>query len=217
VTEAGVVGDRRFALIDATSGVPAAPEKHARWREALHLQAQCVEGRFSTIAFPNGFSCPVDHPSLNGLLSDYFGFAVVVAAHESIDGHPDFPRIEHRHPHSPVHVLTTASLNHLAQLRGVETIDARRFRPTVLIDLDMVNGFVEKNWVGQGMRLGEVGLQAIEETTRCGMTFIAQPGVKEDPEILRTILRSNKRHLGINCTVDVRGTIRAGDDVFVGE
>jgi uncharacterized protein YcbX len=216
LTPAGIVGDRQYALIDAASGVPAAPEKHARWRKALHLQAQCVAGQLPTIAFPDGQRLPVDDRSLNGMLSDYFGFATAIAAHQPIDGHPGFPRTEHRHAHFPMHVLTSASLQRLAELRQVETVDVRRFRPTVLIDTGQASSFVEKQWIGQSLRLGTVCVQAKEETTRCGMTFIAQPGVEDDPEILRSILRHNKRHLGINCTVDVVGTLRTGDAVFIG-
>jgi MOSC domain-containing protein len=214
---AGVVGDRQYALIDRETGLPAAPEKHARWRKALNLQAHGVTGQLPTITFPDGHRCPVNDASLNGRLSDYFGFATAVAAHEPIAGHPDFPRAAHRHAHFPIHVLTTASLQRLADLRQVETVDVRRFRPTVLIETGGTIGFAEKQWIGQSLRLGTLSVHAQEETTRCGMTFIAQPGVDEDPEILRNILRHNKRHLGINCTVDGVGTLHEGDDVFVGE
>jgi uncharacterized protein YcbX len=215
LTAAGITGDRQFALVDAATGLPAAPEKHARWRKALHLHAQCAAGALPTITFPDGSCCPVDDMALNGMLSDYFGFATAVAAHQPVVGHPDFPRTAHRDAHFPVHALTTASLNRLAELRQVETVDVRRFRPTVLIETDAV-GFVEKQWIGHNLRIGGgVRLQAIEETTRCGMTFIEQPGVADDPDILRTILRHNRRHLGINCTIDRFGSLREGDDVVL--
>jgi len=216
LTAAGIPGDRQFALIDADTRQPAAPEKHARWRKALHLQAQCVAGALPTISFPDGQRYPVDDPALNGMLSDYFGFAAAVAAHQPVDGQPDFPRTAHRHAHFPAHVLTTASMTRLAELRQVESVDVRRFRPTVLIDTDAV-GFVEKQWVGHRLRIGGAGLQAIEETTRCGMTFIEQPGVADDPDILRTILRHNKRHFGINCAVDRFGSVQEGDDVALAD
>jgi hypothetical protein len=47
------------------------------------------------------------------------------------------------------------------------------------------------------------------------MTFIGQPGLDEDPDILRTILRHNKRHLGIYCSVSSAGTITVGDQIDV--
>jgi hypothetical protein len=151
------------------------------------------------------------------MLSDYFGFATAVAAHQKVESHPDFPRTEHRDAHFPVHLLTTASMKRLAELRQVDTVDVRRFRPTVLIDTD-AGGFAEKQWIGHSLRLGDdVGLQAVEETTRCGMTFIEQPGVADDPDILRTILRHNKRHFGINCTIDRTGSLHEGDGAVIAE
>jgi uncharacterized protein YcbX len=216
VTDAGIVGDRQFALVDDATGVPAAPEKHARWRKALHLQARCVAGELPTITFPDGPCCAVNDRALNALLSDYFEFAVAIAANGPIDGHPDFRRTEHRHMHFPIHVLTTASLQHVAELRQVEAVDVRRFRPTVLIETGDIRGFAEKQWIGQSLHLGAVALRAVEETTRCGMTFIPQPGIEDDPEILRTILRNNRRHLGLNCSVESIGTLQEGDDVSVG-
>ena len=47
------------------------------------------------------------------------------------------------------------------------------------------------------------------------MTLIAQPGLEEQPEILRTILRHNRRNLGIYCTVTVDGAISIGDPAVV--
>ena len=215
LTTGGVVEDRLFGLVDGETGLPAAPEKHARWRKALHLQARSVAGQLPTITFPDGTCCPVDDRALDEMLSDFFGFDAVLAAHETIDGYPDFPRTGQRHPHFPVHALTTASLRRLAEVRQTDAVDVRRFRPTVLIETVEASGFVEKNWIGHSLRFGTVGLRAEEETTRCGITFIEQPGVEDDPEVLRSILRHNKRHLGINCTVDAPGTLHVGDEVFI--
>jgi hypothetical protein len=47
------------------------------------------------------------------------------------------------------------------------------------------------------------------------VTFVSQPGLEEDPEILRKILRNNKRNLGIYCSIALSGTIALGDEVFV--
>ena len=217
VSTAGVADDRRFGLIDPISGMPAAPEKHARWRDALHLQARSVAGHLPDIVFPDGQCCSVSDPLLNARLSDYFGFPVAIAAHQPIDGYSHFPHAPYRHEHFAIHVLTTSSLTRLAELRQVDTVDVRRFRPTVLIDTNDTSGFVEKTWIGKELHLGAVALHAKEETTRCGMTFISQPGVEDDPEILRTILRNNKRHLGINCSVAIGGRLRVGDSLRVGD
>lgn len=211
----GVVGDRRFGLIDRASGMPAEPEKHVRWRRALDLEARSVEGHLPDIVFPDGRRCSVASPLINALLSDHFGFEVLIAAHLPVDQYPDFPRIAYRHEHFAVHLISTSSLRHLAFLRKVDGVDVRRFRPTMLIETGAAAGFMEKTWIGKQLQIDAIVLKVHEETTRCGMTFISQPGIDEDPEILRTILRNNRRHLGVNCMVNDGGTLRVGDDVVL--
>ena len=215
LSAAGVAGDREYGLIDFASSMPATPEKDQRWRKALDLQALCVAGQLPTIFFPNRHSYPLDDPSLNSALSDYFGFATAIAAYDHIGKHSGFPLTHHRHHFYPVHLLTTSSLDHLANLRQVEKLDSRRFRPTVLIETNGDKGFLENQWIGKGLRLGSIDLMAHELTKRCGMTFISQPGLEEDPEILRNILRHNKRNLGIYCSIESAGTLEVGDELFV--
>jgi uncharacterized protein YcbX len=217
VSPAGIAGDRQYGLIDLVTGLPAAPEKDRRWRKALYLQATSIDGEAATILFPGGDSCSVADVSLNGRLSDYFGFATSIAVFERDARHPGFPLTRHRQHHFPMHVLTTASIRRLAALRQVETIDSRRFRPSVLIDVREVGGFVENAWIGRRLRLGAIGLTASDDTRRCGMTVISQPGLDEDPEILRNILRHNRRHFGIHCSIEGSGTIRLGDELIVAE
>ena len=96
----------------------------------------------------------------------------------------------------------------------MDAIDSRRFRPTVLIEPSKGNGFLEKEWIGRRLRLGEIDVTAPDEAKRCGMTFISQPGLEDDPEILRSILRHNKRNLGIYCSIESVGAIRLDDQLF---
>jgi len=41
-----------------------------------------------------------------------------------------------------------------------------------------------------------------------------QPGLSEHPDILRTIVRQNRRNLGIYCTIDTPGLIAVGDAAY---
>jgi uncharacterized protein len=211
----GVEGDRQYGLIDAATGMPAVPEKDIRWRKALHLEACYSDSGVPAIIFPDGRRVSTNDELLNDILSDYFGFATVIAAYQHTLGHCDFPLTHFRHRHFPLHLLTTASLRHLSDLCQTSAIDSRRFRPNVLIEADKDSGFVETGWIGQRLRLGSLELMAEEDTKRCGVTFVSQPGLKEDPEILRNILRNNKRNLGIYCSIALTGTIALGDEVFV--
>jgi len=211
----GVAGDRRYGLIDVSTGLPAAPEKDHRWRPALYLQAKCVCGTLPTLFFPNGQAYPLNDRLLNGVLSDYFGFATAVATYDYAERQFDLPLIHHRNRHFPMHLLTTASLSRLATLQQVNAIDSRRFRPSVLIETGETEGFLEDGWMARRLRLGAIELTVRERTKRCGMTFMSQPSLNVEPEILRNILRYNKRHLGIYCSIENTGTIHVGDKLFI--
>jgi uncharacterized protein len=210
----GVEGDRQYGLIDAATGLPAVPEKDARWRKALHLQAAYIEGTLPTISFPDGQSYLLDDRSLNAVLTDYFGFAAAIAAYDHSKRRLGFPLTKFRHRHFAMHMLTTASLGHLASFRHA-AIDRRRLRPTVLIEVRNSHGFVENEWIGRCLQLGPIELTAQQDTKRCGVTFLSQPGLAEDPEILRSILRHNNRTLGIYCSIDGTGSIQLGDEFLV--
>jgi uncharacterized protein YcbX len=195
--------------------MPAVPERDPRWRPALHLTAQIVEGDLPNVAFPDGATMSVGDIAFNEHLSDYFGFSVVIGKLD--DGSPNlaFPVAAHRHHHFPIHIITTGSLRLLAEIMSVNGVDVRRFRPTILVDTGDDAGLPESVWVGRSICVGPLQLRVEEETKRCGLTFISQPGLDEDPEILRSILRHNKRHLGVYCSVTRGGDIQVGDQMRV--
>ena len=210
----GAPGDRKFVLLDRLTGTPAAPEKDQRWRPALHLTARDIDGDAPLISFPDGSVVSVSDPSINTMLSDYFGFGVVVG--KLGDGSAaGFPGAEHRHPHFPVHILTMGSLRRLARILPASDIDTRRFRPTLLID-GPDDDFNEASWLRHRLHIGSIELRVEEETKRCGITLISQPGLEEDPEILRAILRHNRRSLGVYCSVMSEGIAAVGDMASLG-
>ena len=46
------------------------------------------------------------------------------------------------------------------------------------------------------------------------MTLVAQPGMAEEPDVLRGIMRHNKRNLGVYATPIEGVTISVGDAVY---
>lgn len=211
----GLVGDRIYGLFDAASGAPAAPEKDRRWHKALSLIATLTKDGTTTIRFPNSIEIELGAASAPICLSEFFGFDVGIGRIGLESNGKDFPSLRHRQPHSPVHLLTTESLRYLAQLREVDSVDVRRFRPNILLQSifsDEESCFAEAAWIGRRGRTKDIALTVEEEATRCGMTIIPQPGIEDDPEILRTILRRNRRRLGAYCTVAETGVLSVGDD-----
>lgn len=205
IDKGGIAGDRSWCIADANTGQPAAPEKEVRWRPILFLQSRLLSG-MPEIGFPDGMWAAVDSKHLDAKLSMHFGFDVLARPYEK--------PATRRYDPSPLHLLTTGSLDRLATLLGENSMDSRRFRPTVLLETSGDTGFLEKFWIGQKLQIGQVTARADGETKRCGMTLVAQPGLSENPEILRTILRQNRRNLGIYCTVDAPGRITLGDPAY---
>lgn len=116
----------------------------------------------------------------------------------------------------PVHLLTTASLRHLASKNGRSAFDRRRFRPNFLIETNEdVAGLVEAGWSGRILRIGSAALHVQMPTVRCVMTTQATADLPKDPGVLRTIVADADQNLGAYATVTRAGAISVGDDVVL--
>ncbi len=211
IGEKGVAGDRLWAIVDAATGKAAQPEKEARWQPALFLLSRWSKDG-PEIGFPDGVWRRSNDAELDARLSDHFGFAVAVRPYQAGES---VVSAEHRYTPSPLHLIATGSLAHLAAVSGRNGVDRRRFRANLLVRTTGEPAFQEKGWMGHQLQMGDVVLHGEEETKRCGLTLISQPDIDEDPEILRSILRHNKRNFGIYCSVSKTGRIAVGDTVYL--
>lgn len=123
-----------------------------------------------------------------------------------------------------LHLVSTGSLENLAALAPDSAIDARRFRPNLVVELDpprpagSAGGDADDRWperafVGRVLEIGEAALEITMPMMRCGMTTHAQPGLPKDPRIMRTLVRECGMDLGVGVTVRRPGRIRAGDAI----
>src|SRR3954447_5545891 len=92
---------------------------------------------------------------------------------------------------APLTLMTTASLRAAQALHPDGDLDDRRFRSTILFDWDG-DGFVEQQWVGQTLRIGDVELSVTAPTPRCVMVTLAQQDLHGDAGVLRTLARHNR-------------------------
>jgi uncharacterized protein len=116
-----------------------------------------------------------------------------------------------------VHVLTTATLDRLREPYPQGRFEARRFRPNIVVrTTDAVNGFVENDWIGRTVRIGEqVRLSIDGPCPRCVMTTLPQADLPKDSGILRTAARHNQVNVGVYASVIHPGDIRRGTTVTV--
>ena len=96
-----------------------------------------------------------------------------------------------------LHLVTTSTLRALTAAHPDGAFDVRRYRPNVLVATD-VEGYVENDWSGKVVALGEAGaaMRVSFPTMRCIMTTLAQSELPSDPSLLRTIARENRLEIG---------------------
>jgi uncharacterized protein len=122
----------------------------------------------------------------------------------------------------PLTVLTTATLARLNELQPATRFDARRFRMNVIVETTAA-GFVENEWIGQSLTIGEaVQLNVALADPRCVITTLAQDELPQDAGVLRALVEHNRIYVpgigkapcaGVYVVVTASGTIRVGDSV----
>lgn len=215
--EPGIQGDRDWAVVDGITGQPAAPEKEQRWRPALFLSSRS-RGGLPEIQFPEGVWLPVDHPDLDERLRVHFGFAVTIRPYGPKAGRYDPPSLAtNRYAPHPLHLVTTSSLDYLAQALTASEVGSRRFRPNLVLRTFTPPQLLKSEWLGARLRIGNALVSVSEETRRCGMTLIPQPGLPENPEVLRHVVHRNRRNFGVYCRIGAPASVAVGDPVFLVE
>ncbi len=206
VNTRGVESDRLFALRDINGkfGSGKTTNRFLCIDGLLGFQA-VYEGNVPIIFFPDGRILRGDNSEVHTALSRALGQPVTLAP-EAATSHLDA---------GPVHLLTTASLAWLqAGLLNV-SIDERRFRPNLLIDLPGVTQ-VERSWLGKILAIGEaVRLRVCESTERCGMVASEQADLPYNSKILEFLSQEADLHFGVYAEVLAPGEIKRGDSVTV--
>jgi uncharacterized protein YcbX len=122
----------------------------------------------------------------------------------------------------PVSVLTTSTLDHLGELEPQSRFDPRRFRMNVIVDTP-ARGFVENDWLGRTLAIGEDDVQvgvALPDP-RCCMPYLPQEDLPRDPRVLKALARHNRLDVGgalypcagVYAVAEATGTIRKDDRV----
>src|SRR5256884_9009853 len=121
----------------------------------------------------------------------------------------------------PLSVLTTSTLDQLGELEPQSRFDLRRFRMNVIVDTP-ARGFVENEWVGRTLDLGDdVYLEVALPDPRCVMPSLAQEDLPRDPRILKALAQHNRIDVagalypcaGVYAVAEAKGTIHRDDRV----
>lgn len=226
VDPAGVGGDRMHALVD-----PATGHLLSAKRVSALLQASAGDER---ISLPDGQVLRYDDPAIDEALSAWLDRPVHLAAldeagERSYEMTFDPPDDDAEYyeigapPGSfldlaPVHLVSLATLAGCAEARPDLDWDVRRFRPNLVLDLDLP-AFGEQAWIGGQVAVGDVVLAVDSATVRCAMPLRAQPGgIEREPALFKAMSDLNEafpNHLGLYCSVVEPGTVSTGDTVSV--
>ncbi|MBD1995438.1 MOSC domain-containing protein [Leptolyngbya sp. FACHB-541] len=242
VTTRGLAGDRAYALLDVQSGKVASAKNPKKWAKLLDYQAALTETPHDyeflpavKVSLPNGDTVTSEAPDVSKVLSAGLGRDV-----ELLSCPPEAPTLEQYWPSvegtahqdtvtqllmpagtffdsCSIHAMTTATLARLQELYPEGQFERCRFRPNFVIEpTSRETAFLEDEWVGGILAIGETVRLSIDTACpRCVVTTLAQSGLPEDLNILRTTARYNNVIAGIRMSVLQGGTIRRNDSVWL--
>ena len=244
ITDRGLLGDRQFAVVDRATGKIGGAKNPRKWGNFFDFRAAYSEpprtGAMmppARITLPDGAGVTTGQGDLDQVLSQAFGRDVTLEEARSDDKSRgataeeywlDMDGLDNRDTVTDfempagtffdtavVHLLTTATIDHLRALYPQGRFEARRFRPNIVISAPGEDqGFVENGWVGRTLAIGgDVRLAVTEPCPRCVMTTLPQGDLPKDSGILRTAAQHNGVNVGVYASVVSGGVIRRGDAV----
>lgn len=220
----GVFGDRRYGFL--SSAAPADfpyftarerhemllhrpmyrhPEKMTRPNGALAVDDDVIE-----VETPDGERLAVDDPRLIEVLR-------AGLCEEMRDRH----RITLIHSEDAIVDSRPVSLCSLQTVRQVgkevgSTLDKRRLRANVYIDLDDEPGFTEDGWVGWQLRLGEsVVVEILKRNKRCKLITLDPGSAEANPDVMKRVAHDHESRAGIYAAVLAEGMVSVGDEIRV--
>ncbi|MGF1603778.1 MAG: MOSC domain-containing protein [Thermosynechococcaceae cyanobacterium] len=242
VTAHGLLGDRAYALRDVQTGRIASAKNPKKWAKLLDFQAaleatpQAHESVPAVkVILPDGNSITSEASDASTVLSKLLGQEVQLLSSvpetSTLDQY--WPAVEGTAHQDTVtellmppgtffdscsiHAITTATLARLQELYPEGQFEPKRFRPNFVIEPTSAEvTFLEDAWVGGTLAIGDqVRLSIDTECPRCVVTTLAQAGLPEDLNILRTTAKHNKVIAGIRMSVLQGGIIRCNDLIWL--
>ena len=117
---------------------------------------------------------------------------------------------------SPLHFITTATLDYLKNLAPDADWSIERFRPNIIIETEPeFQGLIEQDWVGYHMHINNISINCNGTTPRCGAITKPQQRLRKDVQVLRTVVAKANQNVGIYGETINSGVISVGDEVFM--
>jgi uncharacterized protein YcbX len=207
----GFLGDRRYAFVQqALAAKDDFPWMTGREKPPMILHTT----RFERIPTMEDKDVPVFVRTPEG--TEYNVTDPRLCEHVSqLLGHPVF-LLKNGRGNYDTQQVGLISLSSVAQLEkeSATKIDHRQFRANLYIEPADGVPFVENEWVGRVLKLGEGAQIGItDEDERCMMINLNPDTAKQDPAVLRTVTQKHGQHMGIYANVVAPGLVRVGDKI----
>jgi len=113
----------------------------------------------------------------------------------------------------PVSLLSIQTARQLEEELGT-SLDKRRFRANLYVDLKSGRGFDEDRLVGRSLRVGaKTTIAVMERDPRCKMITLDPETGQQNPEVVKQLARAHETKAGVYGAVLIEGMIRPGDDI----
>lgn len=226
VTETGLDGDRLWGIVDTATGQVLTAKRVTTLLDGrAHLT-----GDEPTIELPDGTRLTGPGADTDAALSTWLDRPVTLQ-HAGAEGSSftmtfnvddeEQDLFEWPTPPgtfldlAPVHLLTSASLAAAQAGHPDGQWSVHRFRPSILVDTPDLTGFVENDWVGATLQIGDVALSVTMPTIRCTLPTRPQTvhGLERDLQIFKSLATANGQNLGAYAAVTTPGALHVGDPV----
>ena len=219
ITAGGLLGDRAYALVDVETGNVISAKNPKKWPDffayrAAYTAPPAQNGLQAVwITLPDGTVLCSDQSDIDYNLSRALGNKVVLQSHSPEDAKLEqfWPEYEGEanevsseavagdapqgtfFDYAALHLLTTSSIAAMQQNYPEGRFEVRRFRPNMMIDTTGMDGFVENDWVGKTIKIGDsLRLQITDPCPRCVMPTLAQGDLPQDNGIFKNGIAKNK-------------------------
>ena len=116
----------------------------------------------------------------------------------------------------PLSLISTQTVKALGVVTGYE-LDARRFRPNLLIETTDRAAFTEDGWTGSVVQIGRAAMRVDKRDKRCAVVNVDPDDAGQHPGPLRTIAQVRDGCAGVYGSIVQPGTIAVGDAVFLAD
>ncbi|SJM91871.1 MOSC domain-containing protein [Crenothrix polyspora] len=248
----GLLGDRYYALIDVETDKVVSAKNPKKWpgffsfRSAYTAPLEANSDHALWITLPDGTVLHSEQTDINDKLSGFLGRPVRLETKA-----PDAAKLEQYWPeydgdsneisnegvagdapqgsffdYAALHLLTSSSIEAMQKLYPAGRFEARRFRPNIMLDTAGLEGFVENDWVGKTIRLGDtLRVHISYPCPRCVMPTLAQGDLPADGGILKHAVAKNTPFVsfagkelpsvGVYAKVVHPGWVKRGDSITI--